>query len=235
MGEQRYRIHNLSLIILYKVYVHHIDGDENRPLPLREIRGLFSEPLPLNLIDASIDWMRNHISRDYLRRVGTKDAYQFSIAPEGIKFVEMELLRKTSPIHHFEQNGENSLVRVAGLNSPFMTEEERRTLDDDWHPIEIDRDDPVYLDAEKALDEAITTIEQDNEFAANMPEERAGILQTMRDGLDWLKTKTPTKQQLKTLLLSPLNWLIANFSKTVTAEVAKKAAEKLWALINSLT
>jgi hypothetical protein len=235
MGDKRYRIHNLSLIILYKIYLHHIRGDENRPLSLRQVRDLFSEPLPLNLIESSIDWMRTRIDRDYLRRTGTKDAYRFSIAPEGIKYVELELLRKASPIYHFQQNGEESLAYVAGLNSPFMTDSERRSLDDDWIPVEIDRDDPTYYEAEKALEEAVTAIEQDNEFAASMPGQRAGILQAMHDGLDWLKTKTPTKQQLKALLLSPLNWFIGNFSKTVTAEVAKKAAEKLWALINSLT
>src|SRR5579872_6209873 len=89
MGDQRYRIHNLSLIILYKIYSHHISGDESQPLSLRQVRDLFTEPLPLNLIESSIDWMRTRIDKDYLRRTGTKDAYRFSIAPEGIKYIEL--------------------------------------------------------------------------------------------------------------------------------------------------
>jgi hypothetical protein len=235
MANQRYRISNLSLIILYKIYAFHIEGDENRPLALRQIRDLFSQQLPLNLVEASIDWMRRKISADYLRRIGTKDRYTFSIAPEGIKFVEMELLRKGSPISYFQEQGEDSLIYVAGLESPFMTEEERRSLDDNWRPIEIDRGESVYEEAEQAVDAALTAIEQDNEFAARMPEERTGILQTMRDGFEWLKEKSPTKRQLKDMLILPLNWIITNFSQTVMGEIAKKAAEKLWALLNTLT
>lgn len=179
--------------------------------------------------------MRKQISPDYLRRAGTKDSYKFSISPEGIKFVEMELLRKSSPISYFQQHGEDSLVHVAGLESPFMTEEERRSLDSQWEPLDLDRTTPPYREAEKAIEDAITAIEQDNEFAATMPEERHGILQTIRNGVDWLKSKNPTKRQISDMLISPLNWVISNFSKTVMAEIAKKAAEKLWALLNSLT
>ena len=235
MAEQRFRISNLSQIILYKIYAFHISGDIHKPLSLTEIRNLFPLTLPLNLIEASIDWMRRKISADYLRRVGTKERYQYSIAAEGIKFVEMELLRKSSPIAHFQQNGDDSLIYVAGLESPFMTEEERRTIDDDWRPIEFDRSEPAYKEAEQAVEEAIKAIEQDNEFAANMPEERAGILQTIKDGAEWLKSKNPTKRQLKDLLVSPLNWVVSNFTKTVMAEIAKKAAEKLWALLNTFS
>jgi hypothetical protein len=149
MTERRFRISNLSQIILYKIYAFHIAGDEPKSLSLREIRELFPQPLPLNLIEASIDWMRRKISREYLRRLGTKGSYQFSIAPEGIKFVEMELLRKSSPIAHFQQHGEESLAYVAGLESPFMTPEERRSLDDDWRPLELDRDEPAYKEAKR--------------------------------------------------------------------------------------
>ncbi|MFH0302973.1 hypothetical protein AAFX91_38605, partial [Bradyrhizobium sp. 31Argb] len=111
----------------------------------------------------------------------------------------------------------------------------QRALDDDWRPIELDRSDAAYIEAEQALDEAISTIEKDNAFAANLPEERDGILQTLREGAEWLKHKAPTKRQLKALLISPLDWVVSNFSKTVMAEIAKKAAEKLWALLNLLT
>ncbi|MBR0701089.1 hypothetical protein JQ599_14370 [Bradyrhizobium diazoefficiens] len=233
MAEQRFRISNLSQIILYKIYAFHIAGDENKPLTLREIRSLFELPLSLNLIEASIEWMRRKISADYLRRIGTRESYRFSIGPEGIKFVEMELLRKQSPISYFQQHGEESLAYVAGLESPFMTEEERRSLDDDWRPIELDREGQAYIEAEQALEEAIKAIEQDNEFAANMPEERAGIIQTIKNGAEWLKAQAPTKRQIRDMLISPLNWVASNFSRTVMAEIAKKAAEKLWALLNT--
>jgi hypothetical protein len=234
MAEQRYRISNLGLILLYKIYSFHIDGDEDKPLSLRQIGDLFPQPLPLNLVQASIDWMRLKVGRDYLRRLGNKENYRYSIAPEGIKFVEMELLRKSSPIAHFREYGDESLTFVAGLESPFMTEEERRSIED-WRPIDFEKEDPQYKEAEQALDEAITAIEQDNELAAKLPEEREGLLQTLRDGVEWLKEKRPTKRQLQSLLVSPLNWIISNFARTVMAEAAKKAAEKLLALLTSIT
>jgi hypothetical protein len=55
MAEQRYRISNLGLILLYKIYSFHIDGDEDKPLSLRQIGELFPQALPLNLVQASID------------------------------------------------------------------------------------------------------------------------------------------------------------------------------------
>jgi hypothetical protein len=96
MTEQRFRISNLAQIILYKLYLDHVDGDEHCPLTLPQIAELFDHKLPLNLINSSIEWMRLEISRDYLRRSGTKESYKYTIAPERIHYVEMELLRKRS-------------------------------------------------------------------------------------------------------------------------------------------
>jgi hypothetical protein len=234
MAEQRYRISNLGLIILYKVYSFHIEGDEDSPLDLRQIAAFFPQPLSLNLILASIDWIRQKVDRDYFRRVGNKESYRYSIGPEGIKFVEMELLRKNSPIAHFEEYGDESLTYVAGLDSPFMTEEERRSIED-WRPLDLEKENEQYKETTQALDEAVVAIEQDNEFAAKLPDEREGILQTIREGIEWLKEKRPTKRQLQSLLVSPLNWIVSNFSRTVMAEVCKKAAEKLIALLSAIT
>jgi hypothetical protein len=235
MSDERFRISNLGLIILFKLYSFHIAGEKHEPLSLQQIRALFRQHLPLNLISSSIDWTRRRTGIELIRRIGTKENYTFSITSDGIKYVEMELLRTGSPIAYFQQNGDESLNYVAGLASPFMTEEERKSLQSGWEPIDIDRDSEVFQAAAEAVEEAITAIEQDNQFASEMPDERAGILQTLRNGIDWLKNHNPTKRQLRDMLLSPLNWVASNFSKTVMAEIAKKAAEKLWAFLNSVT
>lgn len=235
MSDERFRISNLGLIILFKLYSFHIAGDKPEPLSLLRIRALFRQHLPLNLISSSIDWTRRKTGTELIRRIGNRENYTFSITSDGIKYVEMELLRTGSPIAYFQKNGDDSLSYVAGLDSPFMTEEERKSLHSGWEPIDLDRDSEEFQAAEKAVEDAITAIEQDNQFASEMPEERAGILQTLRNGIDWLKNSSPTKRQLRDMLLSPLNWFASNFSKTVTAEIAKKAAEKLWALLNSVS
>lgn len=233
MTDERFRISNLGLVILFKLYSFHISGEKHEPLSIVQIRALFRQHLPLNLVSSSIDWTRRRTGVELIRRLGNKENYTFSITPDGIKYVEMELLRPDSPIAYFQKNGDDSLNYVAGLNSPFMTAEERKTLHSGWEPLDIDRDTELYKATEKAVEDAITAIEQDNQFASDMPDERAGILQTLRNGMDWLKHNSPTKRQLRDMLLSPLNWVVSNFSKTVVAEIARKAAEKLWAFLNA--
>jgi hypothetical protein len=90
-----------------------------------------------------------------------------------------------------------------------------------------------YREAVEAVEEAHETIRADNGFAATFPRQRTGILTSIAEGLEALKNKAPSAQQLAALILSPLRWVSTTFANTVIGEVAKKAAEKIVQLITS--
>lgn len=233
MGErQRYRVGLLAHIVIYKMYIRYIDSDVPISFSSDDLKRLFSTEIPTNTLVASIERFHSTYDRKYIRRAGKKGAYTYDITPLGIDYVELELRRKGSPISYFHANGDDSLDHVAGIESPFMTRQERDSADQ-WVPLELDRGSSEFKTAEAAIEVAIETIERDNGFAANMPAERRGILQSLRDGFDWLKSKSPTKGQIESLLIKPLNWLLAQFPKTVMGEAAKRAVDAIWSLIRS--
>ncbi|HKS88395.1 MAG TPA: hypothetical protein VJR70_03055, partial [Stellaceae bacterium] len=77
-------------------------------------------------------------------------------------------------------------------------------------------------------------IEGDNGFAATFPNEREGILSSLKAGADWIKNRCPNREQIFSLIISPLQWISGNFSKALIGEAAKKAAEAVVNFLHSL-
>ena len=83
--------------------------------------------------------------------------------------------------------------------------------------------------------DAIDNIERDNGLAVHYPAEREGILQTMKEGLDWVTGKGPTRAQIKATLIAPLTWIITNLGQGIIVEVCKKAATKIFEWLLTLS
>ena len=140
---------------------------------------------------------------------------------------------KNSDIAYYFEYGDSVLEEIAGVDSTFMTRDDALE-NDPWTPLEIDRSDPRYLKAVTDTEAAIEAIRADNGFSATYPEQRAGILSLLEDGLVWLRDRAPSRAQIYSLLVSPLQWLSTTFSKAILGEAAKKAAQSLVDLVRSL-
>jgi hypothetical protein len=162
-----------------------------------------------------------------------KGSYKYDISLEGIAKIQDELRRPSSPIAFYSADTSRNLEAIAGIHTDFMSRIDRANAET-WMPLPIDRKSVAFTEMESSVVEAIDAIEKDNGFAVHFPEERAGILQTLRDGLDWISSKSPTRAQVRFTLLTPLTWIVTRFGEGLAAEVAKKAAEKIVSWLASM-
>ena len=222
-----YRIDILSDIVLFKLYEKHVTSDEELSLSPKEIAELFREQIPINLLRSAIESSRQaNYERDRLiRRKGTKGNYKYDISLEGIAKVQDELRRSSSPIAFYVADANRNLEAVAGIHTDFMTSIDRANAET-WMPLPIDRKSVAFNEMESSVVDAIDAIEKDNGFAVHFPEERAGILQTLRDGLDWISSKSPTRAQVRFTLLTPLTWIVTRIRRGVARRSSKKSSRK---------
>jgi hypothetical protein len=174
---------------------------------------------------------REYENEKLIKRKGTKGSYRYDISLKGIEKVQNELRRSSSPIAYFSAGYD--LEDIAGIHSDFMTGSARSRAEA-WKPLPIDRNENSFKEMRASVIEAIKTIEGDNGLAAHFPEERNGVLQTLRDGLEWITSKSPTRAQLQASLIAPLTWIITRFGEGVMGEAAKKAAEKIFSWLSGL-
>jgi hypothetical protein len=105
---------------------------------------------------------------------------------------------------------------------------------DEWAPLPIERSAPEYEHAVSALEEAVETVRGDNGYAANAPEEHGQVLASLSTGLEWIKTKLPSRAQVRSLIVDTLNFLQQKFSGAVIGEVASRAAKAVVDWLKSL-
>lgn len=112
----------------------------------------------------------------------------------------------------------NSLNDVEYVNERA---DEKNANNEQWHPLPIERDDPVYQAGLKAVEEALTTIEADNGFAANYPDERNAIVANAKGIIESLKDGTPSKDQVESNLVKPFKWIFDKFGGGLLSSAAR--------------
>jgi hypothetical protein len=197
---------------------------------------MFREDVSRKLIKSAIALLGEAAYRDREKKIirhGRSGNHTYAITDGGILEIERLLRQGNTVAAYLHSHPDVSLDLIAGLDGIFLTDEERADLGA-WAPLQIDRDSPEYRVTVEAVEEAYEAIRADNGLAAAHPEQRAGILASIKDGIEALKYKTPSAQQLQALILAPLSWVSTTFAKTLIGEAAKKAAEKLVQFVASL-
>ncbi|MFN3891376.1 MAG: hypothetical protein ACK4MV_13340 [Beijerinckiaceae bacterium] len=226
MNEQRLllRIHPLSHIALFKIYMSYISDDDSTYMELDGIIQLFDAPVSRNLLRSSLALLERG-NRSFINVSKDSEANEFfSINERGIVFIEEQLTDKSSLVSKFASLGDSSLTELAGLPSSFGA---LGDIGAEWEPLPIDRESKTFKEAEQKIDEAIRAIESDNGFAANEPETRDNILASLKQGQEWLRSRTPSRAQIQSMLLKPLRWISEKFGQSVVGEIAKEAAKAL--------
>lgn len=224
-----YRIVPLARCILAKLYIEHVNDTEEESYIVGDIRNLFSVPLSKNLIRSSLEWLRGNTyqGNQLIRRLGNqKSGYSYNITPEGLREVELSLRDKSSDISYFVENGDDSLDAIAGPNAIYWSKDEYREISH-WKPIDLDPDDEDFKSVLRETEATLEEINKSNEFEAKFPEEKSGILSSIKIGLEALKSLRPTKAQLNDLLIRPLKWVATTFANSFLGQVAKNAAQKI--------
>ena len=153
---------------------------------------------------------------------GYSEPYEITI--DGIRYIEQQLKEPESRL--------NGLIDDSGPNedSDRLEENASEQEPDEWKPLKIDREASEYVDAITATEQALKAIEGDNGYAANEPQERDQIVWSIRQGLEALKERVPSRAQIRSLLSSSLKFIATKFASTVIGEAAKVAltAIKVW-------
>lgn len=221
-----YRISALARVITYKMYVEHVNDNTLARFSVSDVSKLFTIPISKNLVKSALELSRSDHRTKFILRWTSKseDQHLYSVSSDGIQFVERELRRKDSDLFYFQRYGDDKLADVAGLDGIFWTAGERLDAEA-YAPLDIDRDDPQFIETLQAVDEAIERIRTDNAFAATSPEQREGILRTLENGIDWLRNKTTTRKLIVDNILSPLRWVVSHFGQSDVGAAAKAAID----------
>jgi hypothetical protein len=232
-----YRIVPLTRIVLLKLYALHVNDDPRGKYAVRDICEAFDVPISRNLVETALERLYRESTRTDERLVSAigkrghgDNAYR--ISDQGILVVEKSLRNPSSDLAYYVKHGDSALDEVAGLQAVFWTKEEFAE-EDEWQPLEFDHGSVEYREAVNSIEDVIEAVATSNEVAAKFPEEKEGVLESLKQGLEWLKRK-PTRALINSLLLSPLHWLVATFGRGVVGEVAKKAAQRVVDLIGTV-
>lgn len=228
------RLRPVAEYLLYQIYNETMNNDSKSKFDISDIQKIVSKDIPKNLLTSAIDLLREyeHGSGRLIARHGNKEKYEYSITRDGIIRTEERIQRGDSIAAFLLKQPDADIHDVAGFDGLFYYPGEQKRLND-WSPLDIDREADDYQATVDVLEESLEVIRGDNGFAEEYPEQRAGILDTLREGLDWLKNKRPSANVLKKLLVDPLRWIAVTFGKSMLGSAGKLAAEKIMKLIFS--
>lgn len=234
-----YRLIPLSRIVLLKLYIAHVNDTPLDRFTAADVCGMFRVPMSKNLVESALERLcreGSYNSRLVSAHGSKKNGDRgYRIRDDGIFLVEAALKDPSSDLSYFmnaEDEGQ-ALEDVAGLNGIFWTRQEL-LQDADWRPLEFSKEEAEYKEAVAAVEEALKAAEGSNELANNHPEEREGILAALREGIDWLRNRVPSKAIITATVLQPLRWLATTLANTVAGEAAKRAAQRILDWLGSL-
>ena len=127
--------------------------------------------------------------------------------------------------------GEDHINRIA---SELIFEDRRpanERLSEDWEPIKLDLESPKFSKAISETEKTLDRIQADNGYASNSPDERNGLLYTMRSAFDALKSGCISRATFFSGLLKPLRYIADKFSGSALGEAGKRALDALLSLV----
>ena len=136
---------------------------------------------------------------------------------------------KTALMNISSQLEDGSVVKNSKLDENSILEGITSYEDNQngWSPLPIERESPGYIEAVSKTEEALEVIEGDNGYADSELEERNHIVWAIGAGVNAVKEGLITKQQIDSLLLTPLRRVIERLKEGVTVEAARAAVQSI--------
>jgi hypothetical protein len=96
-----------------------------------------------------------------------------------------------------------------------------------WEPLPLERHTQEAIEAIETTEAALREIEQNNGYASTEPDERNGIVESIKGTLRAIKGGFPSKNVIVAGLLAPLKFIAKKFSEASMGEAAKIAVAAL--------
>jgi len=207
---ERPELHPLYLDFLVRLanYIDSLKGDGR--IDERQLSLVSPQRFPASLARAAINEL---IGFEFVYRAVDTSSALLSRADTQRVFIE--LTHKGALAVHSARFGEATTVGV--------------TIEQvsDWVPLQLERDSAAAADALGSLDQLAERVRGENGFASSDPECHAAITWSLSTGIDALRSRAPSKQQITALIVAPTKWLIEKFAGSAIGELAKRAASAL--------
>jgi len=93
-----------------------------------------------------------------------------------------------------------------------------------WEPLPIDRGHDDYVAMISAAEAALKQIEGSNGYAASDPEERNGVVGSIKSALQTISDGQPSRTYIRAALVAPLQFVAKKFAEAIVGQFAKSAA-----------
>jgi hypothetical protein len=137
----------------------------------------------------------------------------------------------TGPLAKFSiANWNSDWIRAAlkRLNQTYdelgIEPEDFEAPDREWEPLPLERNGPALRDAIARIDELVENVRADNGYAANVPEERAYVLESLTTASRVLKNERQTSIPfIRTYIIEPISRVITRFKDGILGAAAEGA------------
>jgi hypothetical protein len=136
--------------------------------------------------------------------------------------------------YNLDPNGEVWLTTAMqavnkALKEQDIKPEEFGKPDAEWEPLPVERTNAKLKKATEELEKTIEAAEADNGYAANLPEEKAFVVENLKNAVEKLKTENSISYAyLKRKAIDALDTLIRRFGKASLGLVAQSARAALF-------
>jgi hypothetical protein len=147
-------------------------------------------------------------------------------------YVATQLERKDSIVFLYSKLGfqwlSESILNLIRIQNAEPAETSELAGDDFWEPLPLERSSVELQNGLESLQAVYEAVRADNGYAATYPKERASVVDTLFEGVRWLKEKSQiTKRAFVTLILDPLKKIIDRFKEALPGALAKSAIDAL--------
>lgn len=108
----------------------------------------------------------------------------------------------------------------------------RLVEDSSWEPLPLERGTKKEELALESTEKLLERVRGDNGFAQSDPTKHEAVVWSLATGLEAIKRRSPSRDQLGSLLLRPMRWLSEKFMSSAIGELAKTALKHIMDWIN---
>ena len=150
-----------------------------------------------------------------------------AISTDGIEEAEYLISELDEEEYLHRDEFDRTSDRVSSTSPPNLSGQTEESSQDVWEPLPINRTQPAYEEAVSAFESAVGVIEGDNGYAVTEPDERNQIVWSIKEGLRALKELTPSRAQIRSMIVGPLQYVSKKFVDTAMGIAARDALLKL--------
>jgi hypothetical protein len=231
-------LHSVCEIILFRLYELTMSTQDREAFELEELLSDEYLDLPVNQVKMSLKLLSSKNDRfgpAAVREISDIHFSGYEITENGVLYIEDKIVDESSIPSIIMNEKQVNIFDIAGINRDTKLNKIRDIYNsEEWTPLEIDRDDGIFHETIDAVKVSIEIIRNDNGFAANEPELREGLLDTLNEGLDQIENKTPSSHLIRRLLIDPFLLVAKKFGNSVIGNAGKIAADHLTRWLQSL-